>query len=102
MADREPIIGPMQMGQALVDALGLKGVPGIMKLQITCEGGQMPTLTVVRCITSHEAGAVIARLKEWNLELVPSGAPSERDVRADGSIGEARTPLSPSRHPREG
>jgi hypothetical protein len=102
MADRESSIGPVQMGMALVDALGLKGVRGILKLQITCEAGELPVLTVVRSITVEQAGAAVALLKEWNLELVSKGQPTERDIKADGSVGEARTPLFPSLHPREG
>lgn len=102
MGDREPIIGPLQMGQALVDALGLKGVPGIVKLQINCEAGEPVTLTVVRSITIPQAGMAVALLKEWNLELVSRGQSLERVIKAAGSVGEARVPPSPSLHPREG
>lgn len=100
MAERA--IGPIEMGRQLVEALGLKGINGILRLQINCEGGKIPTLTVVRTITHEQAGAVCARLVEWNCELLSVGPSTERDISADGSVSEARTPLSPSRHPREG
>lgn len=38
MGDAQRAIGPIEMGRALIEALGLKGVPGIIKLQISCEG----------------------------------------------------------------
>lgn len=100
--DPKAAIGPLEMGRALVDALGLSDVKGILRLQIACEGGRVPTLTIVRTITHEQAGVVCAQLKEWRCDLVPQGAAVEREVRADGSVGEARTPLSPSFHPREG
>lgn len=102
MGERNPIVSPIEMGKALIDALGLQGIPGIVKIQLNCEGGQPVTATVVRMLTSTEAGAFCARLKEWELEIVARRPATERDVRSDGSAGEARTPLFPSSHPREG
>lgn len=95
-------VGPIEMGRALIDALGLSGIPGIVKLQITCEAGDVPKLTVTRTITVEQAGAACLLLKEWNLRLEPDGPTTERAVSADGSVSEARTPPSPSLHPREG
>lgn len=87
--DSHRAVGPIEMGIALIEALGLKGVPGILKLQINAEAGELPTLTVVRSITVGQAGAVCALLKEWKCDLVPTQPATERQVRADGSVGEA-------------
>lgn len=100
--DLNAAIGPLHLGEALVDALGLSGVKGILRMQIDCEGGRVPTVTIVRTITHEQAGASCALLKEWRCDLVPQGPAVERELRADGSVGEARTPASPSSHPREG
>lgn len=95
-------IGPIDMAKALIEALGLQGVPGIVKLQITVQAGQLPTLTVVRSITVEQAGGAVARLREWNLRLEPTGLAVDRRVNADGSVGAPEAPLFPSLHPREG
>lgn len=102
MGDVSRTIGPMEMGKALIEALGLQGVPGVVALNIDCQAGKLPLLTVKRFITLEQAGAACALLKTWQLELVPSALPTEQQINADGSLGEARTPQSPSRHPREG
>lgn len=102
MGDVSRTIGPVEMGKALMEALGLQGVPGVVALNIDCQAGKVPLLTVKRFITLEQAGAACALLKTWQLELVPSALPTEQQINADGSLGEARTPQSPSRHPREG
>jgi hypothetical protein len=102
MSESHKEIGPFQMGKQLVDALGLTGVKGIVSMQITCEAGRMPTVTIVRSITHEQAGAACMALRSWNCELVPTRLATDREVRADGSVGEALPPPFPSLHPREG
>ncbi len=102
MVDVSPTIGPMEMGKALIEALGLQGIPGVVSLNIDCQAGKVPLLTVKRTITLEQAGAACALLKTWQLELVPSALPTEQQISADGSLGEARVPRSPNLHPREG
>lgn len=103
-AVKEPTstIGPMEMGLALAKALGLEGVRGIVKMQVTVEAGEVPTLTIVRTLTREQAGAACALLAEWDCELKPRGPHREREIRADGSVVEATAPRFPNLHPREG
>ena len=100
MSEPETVVGPMTMGVQLVEALGLKGVNGILKLQIAVEAGKLPTLTIVRSITHEQAGAACSRLLEWQCELVPKGAPVEREVRPDGTVVAAEVPLFADLEPK--
>lgn len=88
MAERPREIGPLEMGQQLMDALGLTGMHGVLKIQIALEAMEMPTVTIVRTITAEQAGNLCLRLREWNCALVPISAPRDQRVRSDGSTVE--------------
>jgi len=89
----EPIVGPREMGQKLVEALGLDGIKGIVKLQINCEAGDVPTLTIVRTITQPQAAMVELLLQEWDCTLVPKGPIRERQIKGLASDEPESVPL---------
>lgn len=102
MPHESEFIGPAEAGRALLEALGLSGVKGVLGVQLKVEAGEMPVVVVTRHMTSEQAGLVCSLLKTWELDLVAKGPASERRIKADGLVGEAVTPPFPSFHPREG
>lgn len=90
----ESIIGPIEMGKQLLEALGLADLRCVTKLHIAVESGSLPKLTIERAFTKKEAGALCVLLREWKCEIRP-GIVAERPLTEPEPASSEQTPVHP-------